>query len=352
LSGLSRRAAYLKWGDPRETEPRKHTWDQVAEMLGKSRELIRGRARYYKSTHPTVFTPIDAPQLLEVEGVAPDEHLPDEDKVFARACNEYDLVKGIYERKRTQHIDFDRGPVAIVWAADHHFGDSGVDYKRAFKEAELIRDTPGMWLGLGGDMTNSFIIGTLRQARDDARLSIPDEWSLLRRYLRIVASKLLFSIPGNHTEWNKLLTGIDYFADVVDALSEQTIYDSDDIAFTLNVGGWSIPCRARHKWRGLSIYNDTHEIERAAKFDQDFLIGFGAHTHKSGLARDMNVGGRDGMALLAGSYKRIDTYARRGGFTKPNKSTAVAVVIDEDFRSLTGFNDLATCANYMQYVYE
>ena len=352
MSDTGREAAYYKWGDPTAEVKTTHTWKQVAEHFGIKRETIRSAARVYRAAFAAEFEPVAAPKLVQVEGVQAEDYEPDEDDVYLRACNEFDKTKRFFDRKHQQHIDFDSGPVAIVWAADHHFGDEGVDYKRAFEEAELISNTPGMWLGLGGDMANAFIIGSLRQARDEARINIPDEWALIKRYLRIVADKLLFTVPGNHIEWLRMLTGVDYFADVVGQLTDKVIYDNDEVLFSLNVGEWSIPCRARHKWRGLSQWNDTHEIEKAAKFDQDFIVGFGAHTHKSGLCRDMNVGGRDGIALLAGSYKLIDPYARRMGFYKPNRSTAVAVVIDDERKSLTGFNDLETCASYMNYVYE
>ena len=352
MSDKGKDAAYYKWGDPTSDNRITHSWNDVAEYFGTKRETIRSAARAYRREHTAEFSATGAPLLLKVEGVQADGIEPDEDDVFKRACNEYEKVRAVNDRKLKQHIDFDGGPIALVWAADHHFGDAGVDYERAFAEARIVQDTPGMYMGIGGDMANSFIIGTLRSARDEARISIPDEWALVKRYLRLAADKLLFIVPGNHIEWVRMLTGIDYFADVVGHLTDNVIYDNDEILFELNVGNWSVPCRARHKWRGLSQWNDTHEIEKAAKFDQDFIIGFGAHTHKSGLCRDMNVGGRDGMALLAGSYKRYDPYARRMGFYKPNCSTAVAVVIDEEHRSLTGFNNLETCASYMNYVYE
>ena len=352
MSDAGRDAAYFKWGDPEADTKQTHSWAEVARTFEQNRETIRSAARKYKLAHPGEFAVTEAPQLIEIEGVSADERLPDEDAVYLRAVQDYELVKRIDERKRNQRIVFDRGPIAFVWAADLHFGDSGVDYERAFAEAELIRDTPGMFLGLGGDFVNNFIIGKLQAVRMGARMSIPDEWALVRRYLRIVAPKLLLSVSGNHDNWTALLTGVDYFADVQDRLTSKVIYDADDVLFTVKVGDWSIPCRARHKWRGKSIYNVTHAIERAAKWDQDFLIGFGAHTHTGGYTRDMGVGGADGIAVQAGSYKRLDGFARRLGFAKPNHSTAVAVVINDEHRSLTGFNDLATCADFMQYVYE
>ena len=352
MSELGQDAAYYKWGDPTAADKQEHSWNEVATHFDIARETIRSAARTYRANHPQEFAEQDAPHLLGIEGVTAEEHLPDEEDVYRRACAEYEQTRKLYERKRNQHIDFDRGPVAIVEVADLHSGDMGVDYERAFYEAELIAETPGMYVITVGDMVNNFIIGTLTQARSGTRLSIPDEWALLRRYLKIVAPKWLLSVGGNHDQWTTMLTGVDYFAEIVGQIKSRVIYDSDDVVFTVNVGDWAIPCRARHKWRGNSIYNVTHAIERAAKFDGDFLIGFGAHTHTGGYTRGMDVGGANGMAVQAGTYKRIDGFARRMGFAYPNNSTAVAVVIDAEYHSLTGFDNLEACANYMQLVYE
>ena len=352
LSETGQDAAYYKWGDPTADKRIEHSWNEVAEHFNITRETIRSAARKYRAGHPAEFTEQDTPHLLEIEGVTADDYLPDEEDVYQRACVEYEKVRALYERKAHQHIDFDSGPIAIVEVADLHAGDIGVDYERAFAEAEIIRETPGMYVITVGDMVNNFIIGTLSQARSGTRLSIPDEWALLRRYLKIIAPKWLLSVGGNHDQWTTMLTGVDYFADIVGQIKSRVIYDSDDVVFTLNVGDWSIPCRARHKWRGNSIYNVTHAIERAAKFDHDFLIGFGAHTHTGGYTRDINISGEDGKALQAGTYKRIDGYMKRMGFAKPNPSTAVAIVIEPEYRSLTGYNNLDACANHMNYVYE
>ena len=58
------------------------------------------------------------------------------------------------------------------------------------------------------------------------------------------------------------------------------------------------------------------------------------------------------MALMAGTYKRVDQYARRLGFAKSNTSTAVAVLIDEKERALVGFDNLKMVAKYLCAVYK
>ncbi|RMG91144.1 MAG: hypothetical protein D6706_18520, partial [Chloroflexi bacterium] len=106
--------------------------------------------------------------------------------------------------------------------------------------------------------------------------------------------------------------------------------------------------KLRHKWRGSSIYNPTHAIERAAKFDKGdhFDIGVGAHTHVSGLVRMFNNGTKTGLAVQCGTYKRHDNFAEEVGFEQPNAMTAVPVVIHGRHRYTT-FSTLDDALDYM-----
>lgn len=337
----------LKW--PQDGS-RGLSWSQLEERLGKPRTEFRSQMRRYKRDHPEEFDGRQ-PQVVEARGVAPEAAIPDEDEVFERACREWERTQKLMQARASQRLVFDHGPVALVETADWHMGGQGVNYPRLDEELRLIAETPGMWAVGAGDLLDQFVLSSLRWVRDNNRLAIQDEWVLLRRMLKIIAPKLLVVVSGNHDNWVEMLTGISYFERELRDFKPDVIYDTDDVRVTVRVGDWELPTRIRHQWRGSSIYNPTHGIERAAKWDQDFIIGMGAHTHECGVTRTMNVGGVTGMAMMAGTYKRDDPYARHKGFTLPNASTSVAVVIDEERHSLTGFNNLAACADYMQELY-
>jgi predicted phosphodiesterase len=257
------------------------------------------------------------------------QRVADDDEIYQRAVSEYRKTTAHLARQTQQVIPIARGPVALVFVADLHLGNSGVDYERCFREAEIIARTPGMWLVTAGDLLDNFLFAKMMNARLKARISIDEEWALVRRYLKIVAKKLLVSVSGNHDNWTLALTGIDYFREVVAQIAPDAIYDTDDVTFRLEVGKAEFPIRVRHLWQGSSIYNLTHGIERAAKFDGGFAVGVGGHTHASGLVRTFDANGQTGMAVLCGSYKRFDPYAKTKGFYRPNASTAMTVIFDE-----------------------
>ncbi len=259
-----------------------------------------------------------------VVGVAPE--LPDEGEVYEKAVAAWRKTEKLVQRQEQQRIAFRRGPVCIVYAADLHLGSSGVDYPHVFDEAEIVAETPGMYLFLLGDLLDNFIIPKLMHARHRATVTVEEEWTLVRKYLRVVADKLLVSVGGNHEKWTWMLGAIDYFSDVLRQVKPEAIYDQDEVLVAVDVGAAQFSHRLRHLWQGQSIYNCTHGIERAALFDGGFTVGVGAHTHRAGLVRPFNNKGKTAMAVLCGSYKRIDPYPRSKGMSKPNDSTAQSII--------------------------
>jgi hypothetical protein len=284
----------------------------------------------------------DTPRIIGVGA-----ELPDEDEAYRRACDAWTKTERLLQRRESQRIEFERGPIAIVFAADLHLGSSGVDYPRVFEEAQTVVDTPGMYLMLVGDLLDNFILPKLMQARYNSEVMIAQEWALVRKYLKLVAPKLLVSVRGNHERFTFVLSGIDYFADVLRETQGKAIYDTDDVSLKLKVGTATCALRLRHQWRGNSIYNDTHSIERAARMDGGFAVGVGAHTHASGLVRTFNNHGLAGLAVLCGAYKRQDVYSREKGFHRPNPSTAMAVIFYEN-GAMVGVDRLDVAAELME----
>jgi hypothetical protein len=254
----------------------------------------------------------------------------DEREAYERATAAWNKTKHLVQRRENQRIEFDHGPVCLTFAADLHFGSGGVDYERVFREAETVAKTPGMYLVLLGDLIDNFIIPKLVHARHRHDITVEGEWALLRKYLRLVAPKLLVSVGGNHEKWTWILSAVDYFKEVLFEIKGDAIYDQDDVVVTVSVGKTKFPVHLRHKWAGNSIYNPTHGIERSFMFEHDFSLGVGAHTHACGVARGFNTGSGTGLAILCGSYKRVDSFARASGFRRPNASTAMSAILFEN----------------------
>ena len=282
-----------------------------------------------------------------VTGITASGRKLDTQEIIERAQRGFDRAAHYYKRAQAQTITFSRGPVALAFVSDLHLGAMGTDITRVIAEARQIVATPGMWLVLAGDLLDNFVAQKLMHARHNSNVAIEEEWELVRHYLEIVAPKLLVSVNGNHERFTYTLSGIDYFAKILEQVAPKAIYDSDDALFTLKVNRTEYPIRVRHTWQGSSIWNITHQIERAAKFDGNFVCGVGGHTHASGVTRQFNISGRTGMAVLCGSYKAFDLYAKQRGFPKANEATAATVVFHEN-GAMVGINDLGVACKLMR----
>jgi len=293
------------------------------------------------------------PPTPEIFGVTAGEEMLDEAEVWERVVAMSRKRKAVETRKVRQVIRFSHGPICIVNLADIHAGGTGVDYDRLDQDLALIDETPGMFPAVDGDILDNFIIGKLAQLQVNRDFSIAAEWVLVKKILTMMGPKLLWAVGGNHDKWTYSLAGIDYFREVVKSIRPGVLYDQDEILVDVYVGEALFKWRIRHKWRGSSQYSPTHAIEKAAKFDKgkEFDIGIGAHTHEAGVARFFNNGGKTGLAVLCGAYKRHDDHALAMGFPKANDMTAVPVILTEDGQILTS-NSLEAAADYMAAMYD
>lgn len=277
----------------------------------------------------------------------------DEEEVWRIALQISQKRKEVLQRKKNHQIIFEEGPVAFVFLGDLHLGGRGVDYERIDSDVTEILSTPAMYVVSVGDMVDNFIVGRLKDIRiGTAPFAVSEEWALAKRVLRLLAPRLILSVAGNHDLWTYALTNIDYLAEIHQQLNPNILYSKYDHNVTLSVGSSSRDLRVRHQWRGSSIYNETHGIERAAKFDkgEHFDIGVGGHTHVSGLYRQFNNGGKTGHAIIVGSYKFDDSFADRHGFSKPNEAASVCLIVWPDGQVL-GTNSLSAASSYMRLMY-
>lgn len=317
--------------------------DTLEEAINKRNQLY---AQFGLAGHAVVEPTYQPPEQFSEEEL--DEL---EEQALARAVqvSQAKLAKTSW----VPEIPFSNGPIAIVFVGDIHLGNSGTDHERAFNDAEIIANTPGMYIWLMGDLVDSFIKASIISARFGAPLTITEEWVLLRRYLRILAPKILGASGSgpHHDGWIRKLTGVDFFKESLKEFAPKALYDSDQVYVKFKIGNYEVPAKLRHKWGGSSIYNATHGIERAAQLDGDFLLGVGGHKHGRGLSREFAVGGRDGLAVQVGSYKRADDYAMEIGVQNDNHAVAIAVLFDEVSQTMTGFRDLELAAYFLQQVY-
>jgi hypothetical protein len=252
------------------------------------------------------------------------------------------------QKKKSQTIRFDTGPVMIAFVGDQHIGNQGTDVERIFEEQKTIMQTPGAYCWQMGDVVDNFIVGRLKEQNMKPSAPVWEQWQLAQEYLDRWDDRIISFVGGNHGAWTMGQTQIDYRRDIC---PDGILFDGDDVKATLSVGSADFDVWARHKWKGNSIYNQTHGQERAARFnDPNHDLYVGAHTHEGALYREMIHEGQRKAAVQIGTYKVHDDYARSQGYPPSDMSTACAVIFHDD-GSMHGMADLDAAKRYMQAVY-
>jgi hypothetical protein len=252
------------------------------------------------------------------------------------------------QKKKTQTIRFDTGPIMLAMLGDQHIGNAGTNVKRIFAEQKTIKQTPGAYVWQMGDVVDNFIVGKLKEQNMKPAAPIWEQWQLAQEYMDRWGKRMVAFVGGNHGAWTMSETQIDYRRDIC---PDGVLYDGDDIRATVSVGSATYKVWARHKWRGHSIYNPTHGMERAMRFnDPNHDIYVGAHTHEGSMFREVVHEGRRKAAVQIGTYKRHDDHAREKGYPDSDGSTACALILHDD-GSYHGMSDLDAAKRYMQAIY-
>lgn len=234
-------------------------------------------------------------------------------------------------RKRRQFIELPPEPVAIAFISDTHIGAPGVDYATMLSDAELVRDTPGMYAGFHGDGTDNWVIGKLNALQRGQAIGFDLERMIFEDWVNIIAEKLLWWVQGNHDDWSEKLVGS---APNRELLKEaMALYDRNQCILKLKHGARDRTVLVRHKWRFNSVFNPTHGLEVGwDRGDIDYDWAVGGHTHIATVCRPFYRHNKLRYAILTGTYKLVDGFGEEIGFPEPKGRGCGAMVLHPDGR--------------------
>lgn len=273
--------------------------------------------------------------------------------VEVQAIEQYNDIDSLWEfveanqvnrRTDTPRILMPNEPFAIAFISDLHIGSAGCDYKKARADAEIVRDTPGMYAIFHGDGIDNWILPKMAGLQRGQMVPFDQEIALFGAWMKTIGEKLICVVAGNHDNWTSRMSGIDVVANVT---PPTTLYDQNQILFDLKWSVNSLRICVRHKWRGSSQANPTGGMEKSAR-DLDADVYVGGHTHIGTLFRSFVVRGKDRLAVLTGTYKTHDEYAAELGFPESSHSGCGAMVVDPD-GSITWIRDLKEAARYLAF---
>lgn len=315
----------------------------AAVKLGWSRDRVR-RVRNYFAIAPATMTRVVS-ETPERTIIAPEES-DDEpfEELLDRAIRETrkDVRKAQARRFAEARIVTDR-PIAICFKSDQHLTMRGpCDVERAFGDAEIVQQTPGLFTVLGGDGVDNHI---KHRAALVSKASRPtDEFRLYDGYLRTLGHKVLAMISGNHDDWTRDEAGIDmvgllaarnrmHYAPDICVLKVRLVSSPQDEE------GQEYTIKVRHQYRFNSSLNVGHVVKRMYDMDGDqFDIGVVCHNHEAHV-ETFNRHGLVRYAMRPGSYQVESSWSRRVGFGQ-SYPTCPGVVLWPGERRIEAFEDL------------
>jgi predicted phosphodiesterase len=231
-------------------------------------------------------------------------------------------------------IDFPDGPIIITAISDQHIGGT-CDYVKMREDAELIRDTEGVYAVLLGDGVDNHV--KHRAAMIAAGSKPDDQWRLYDYYLQLFGESLLVVISGNHDAFTSQVAGVDMVAHLADV--RRFCYAPAAARLDVKVGDVEYFFSIRHQYRFNSNFNQGHTVKRLYDMGEEpFDVGIIGHHHEAAVEMFMRHG-RERWAARPGSYQRTSPYTRQFGFN-PAYSTCPSFVLFPGGRRIIGFVDL------------
>jgi hypothetical protein len=317
----------MKWSPEEEADIKTLSWPQFKAKWSEGRSFNAWRHKRREFQANNELPP--KPQLTQTNAQEADI-----DKLMAT------WIAFEEEQRKLHHVPSEIEvtlktdmPIGISFMADTHNGGNGVDMRQIINHTKLIKETPGLYVMLGGDVVNNFVLPKLAHAgQGDASPSV--QWQMFRWMLSTLSEKIVAAGSGNHDRWTQRLAGIDQYLATLQQVP--TLYVGpggyldeggllklrlrapglDDVVYRIyrkhkGSGGKTNPLAGP---MGLFRFPEHEQLDVAVT-EHIHTPAFGSWRHA----------GREVIGIQVGSYKVADHYARTEGFY--NHDVAVPTVI-------------------------
>ena len=231
-------------------------------------------------------------------------------------------AKAIAEGPRVIQLE-SPGPIALVHFGDPHLDDNGCNWPAVLNAVETVARTPHMYAGNVGDTVNNWV-GRLISKYGHQQATIEDGW----RYARwlMLACPWLYVVGGNHDQWNGGMP-------ILQQLTRDArvgIMAPDECRLEIRwPGGKSLNVHARHDFKGNSIYNKVHGLQRAALWGQGWAdLYVCGHRHEWAEQTTEYEDGRVRTLLRVRGFKHYDEYARSLNFYDHKYGQTLTTILD------------------------
>ena len=273
----------------------------------------------------------------------------------------FETVTDIIDRERRMEEEFDIGqreatwkvpispdkPIVVCLITDPHFGSVRANVNLFREHLDIIQNTPRMFCVFNGDDVDNFN-ATGKWAAGMFENPTPPEIvsrAIAKRYKELDDMGKIGTIGfGNHNDFG-FAGGQDWYDSFLGGFNCPIFTSGGELHVT--VGSQTYDLAMAHKYWGTSKLNPTNACKRFMDFEYpDADIAFLGHTHQSeGL--HFEKGGKDRIAVIGGTYKDRDNFARKHGIGGRSGSPGWAVALWPNERKMQLFKDLVVAREFI-----
>lgn len=255
-------------------------------------------------------------------------------KEAQRIKNEYNI--GVREAVWEPKVDDPRKPITILLATDIHYGAVGTDYDLLNKHLGIVEKSKNTFLVTNGDHVDNFnttgkwACGTYENALPPQR-----QTAAFMERLRNLDSKKKLGVMsfGNHDLFGNV-SGYDWFNTFARGLNAP-VFTSGGLLHIM-LGSQHYELALTHRYWGTSKLNPTNVCKRFMEHEYpDADVIFLGHTHQSELLT-FERGGKERVAVIGGTYKVDDDWARQNGIGGRSGAAGVCVKLFPNERKIIG----------------
>lgn len=296
--------------------------NKAAYELKMSRAAAQNAVRRFKASLEKAETPA-VPTASEL----PPSDIPVED-IINHLSRRYEARIEHTTAKRWRKFKVPiAGPYALMFVGDPHVDDNGCNWPLLQAHCKLAAESEGIYAVNIGDSTNNWA-GRLARLWAEQDTSASTARKLAEWLLSKSGMPWFLWLHGNHDMWEGPV-GTSWFEAKRPHFVEMEDWQAKITLVSPN--GHELRVWAAHNFKGNSIWNNMHGLERAAQMQDWAHLYVAGHHHDVGLRQGENPH-RNFCYWLARArgYKFIDHYADLHGFGHHQHGASVLAVIDPE----------------------
>jgi predicted phosphodiesterase len=236
-------------------------------------------------------------------------------------------------------MNYEKKNMLFLFLTDVHYASIRSDHDKLDHFMNTVKKTPNMFLVTGGDDVDNFNVklGPVSTGvyEDPVEPGIQGRaWAKKIKELDR-NGKVGFMVFGNHTDWNYHM-GQDWYDTFLGGM-EAPLLTSGGLVRVMFRGGARYEIAATHRYWGTSKLNPTNACKRFLEHEYPSAdIALLGHTHQSEVLQ-FERGGKDRIAMIGGTLKSSDDYARKHGISGRSGMPGMCISLNPNKKEMQAY---------------